>query len=556
MQLLDPALSDDGLAPDAELSLDAMMARNGLVKQTVDEWLNQVDYGELNAGHFRPGSFALKMLNFIKLVNGAEGEEHKTPVVHLAMLDRIEGTKSQIVNLCHRGAAKTTLMAEYLFLYIAVFGEIDGFGAVDFALFVGDTMENGAKNLRKNVEHRYTNSAWLQEWVPEAVFTDALITFKNRDGRQFAIKLYGAKTGIRGAKHFGKRPQLCILDDLVSDEDAHSKAALTAIKNTIHKGVKAAMHPTKKKIVFNGTPFNKGDPIYEAVESGAWHVNVWPVCETFPCTRAEFRGSWPDRFTYDSVLENYQSAVLEGTVAAFMQEYMLRISSDEERLVLDAEIRWFSRMQLLERKSQFNFYITTDFATRGKTTNDYSVISVWAYNANADWFWVDGICRKQTMDKNIDDLFRLVQQYGPQSVAIEVSGQQGAFIQWIQGEMMNRNIWFNFAQGKNNQPGIQPDTDKLSRFNIVLPWFKSGKMYFPSELKGGPVMAEFISELTLASVSGFKSKHDDCLDTISQLAYLKAWKPSEASPMTQTDNRWEMDDEFDQHSSPISSYVV
>jgi hypothetical protein len=35
------------------------------------------------------------------------------------------------------------------------------------------------------------------------------------------------------------------------------------------------------------------------------------------------------------------------------------------------------------------------------------------------------------MDKNVDDLFRLSQEYKPQQVGIEVSGQQGGFIQWI-----------------------------------------------------------------------------------------------------------------------------
>lgn len=555
MQLLDPSLTE-GLAGSGMDLADSMRA-SGLIRQTVDEWLNQVAYGDLNSGHYIPTAFALKFMNFVKLVNGEEGEQNKTPVVHLAMLDEIAGKKKQIANLCHRGMGKTTLMAEYLFLYCAVFGEIDGFGKIDFAIYVGDTMENGVKNLRKNVEHRYEKSSFLKEWLPVATFTDALMTFKNKDGGEFAVKMYGAKTGIRGAKHFGKRPQLCVLDDLVSDDDAKSKVAMAAIKDTVHKGLKAALHPTHRKIIFNGTPFNKNDVLYESVESGAWHVNVWPVCERFPCTKEEFCGSWEDRFTYEFVQEEYRNALLEGTLSAFMQEYMLRISSEEERLVQDGEIRWYSRIQLLERKNQFNFYITTDFATKGKQHNDFSVISVWAYNANGDWFWVDGICKKQTMDKNIDDLFRLAQMYSPQSVGVEISGQQGAFIQWIQNEMMTRNIWFNLANGKNNQPGIQPDMDKLSRFNLVLPWFKAGKMYFPQELRAGVVMGEFVSEMTLATISGFKSKHDDCLDTISQLAYLKAWKPSEASPMTQAaDDRWAMDDEFEAAASPMSSYIV
>ena len=45
------------------------------------------------------------------------------------------------------------------------------------------------------------------------------------------------------------------------------------------------------------------------------------------------------------------------------------------------------------------------------------------------------------MDKNLDDLFRLVSQYSPLSVGVEVSGQQAGFIPWIQREMFSRNIF-------------------------------------------------------------------------------------------------------------------
>jgi hypothetical protein len=54
-----------------------------------------------------------------------------------------------------------------------------------------------------------------------------------------------------------------------------------------------------------------------------------------------------------------------------------------------------------------HLYITTDFATSQKTSADFSVISVWAYNNNGDWFWVDGVCKKQLMDKNVDIILNL-----------------------------------------------------------------------------------------------------------------------------------------------------
>ncbi|MBL4706647.1 MAG: hypothetical protein JKY54_19110, partial [Flavobacteriales bacterium] len=356
-------------------------------------------------------------------------------------------------------------------------------------------------------------------------------------------------------KIFGKRPVLVVLDDLVSDDDAKSPVSMAAIKDTLYKGVNFALDPTRRKIIFNGTPFNKDDVLYEAVESGAWDVNVWPVCETFPCAREDFRGAWGDRFTYDYVLEEYTALKLSGKLAAFYQELMLRISSAEERLVQDSEIRWYSRPALLNNRGRFNFYITTDFATSDKQTADYSVISVWAYNANGDWFWVDGVCARQTMDVTINDLFRLVSEYHPQSVGVEITGQQGAFIQWLQSEMMNRNIWFNFTQEKGS-PGIRPVVNKLSRFNLVVPFFKMGKMYFPKEMEESKIMQIGMGQIQLATINGLKGK-DDFLDTISMLMHMDPWKPSETSSMSQgKDDRWDLDDNDENDDIGLSSYIV
>jgi predicted phage terminase large subunit-like protein len=528
-----------------------------LKKQELDKWLNDVDYSILNSSQYIPSEFALTFMNFIKLVNGSQGESHKTPPVHLAMLDKMVSKHPYIANLCFRGAAKTTLFMEYLCLFIAVFGYLPSFGRVEGMIYVSDSMDNGVKSARKNIEFRYHNSDFLQHWIPHAKFTDNYIEFTNRDGLKLGIKMFGSKTGIRGTKIFGKRPVLAILDDLVSDEDANSRASMMTIKDTVYKGVNHALDPARRKIVFNGTPFNKEDILVEAVESGGWDINVWPVCEKFPCKESDFRGAWPDRFTYAYIEEQYELAVATGKVAAFNQELMLRLTSDENRLVQDDEIRWYSRKKLLERKDAYNFYITTDIAVSARQKADRSVISVWAYNANGDWFWVDGIAHRKLVDKTWDELFRLVSEYKPQQVGIEITGQQKAFITTLQSEMMTRNIWFNFASSeKSNEPGIRPMTDKLARLNLVVPWFKAGKVYFPEEMKTSEIMGEFMLELRLATSDGLKGK-DDCIDTISMLGYLKPWKPSgTVSDSVKTKNQLWSEESESQSTDPRATYIV
>lgn len=861
----------------------------------VEEYLNDIDYKE--DSKYVPSDFALEFVTFIKLVNGQQGEEHKTPVVHYKMLDTITHGGTRIINLCHRGIAKTTLMGEYLILYLATYGAIPGFGVVDLVLYVSDSIENGVKNMRKNLEFRWENSDFLQEYVPKTNFTDIRWEFTNADGKKLVVKGYGAKalsldselhtltgrttigecqvgdrifgadgrlttitaksevfhkpmyqlqladgrtlkvsedhlnpvvintnpnntarwedrvlttlellqqplthtkkgnlrhrgtstkslvavrnieplqypeallpidpytlgvvigdgrirkgcgsveltvhkdelphyhaaipyefgslyvdprsnavtqsirglgkllkameltvrgeqkfipheyflgsveqrlallqglmdtdgtvsengrvsftssshqlvddlaclvrslggtvgvickhanaeayrvelwmqsnpfrlsrkaarfipkekhvavvgikriadepsqciavaneerqfvadcyfrthnTGVRGAKEMGKRPQMALLDDLISDEDARSATVIASVEDTVYKAVEYALHPTYNLIIWSGTPFNAKDPLYKATESGAWAVNVFPVCEQFPVDRNEFRGSWPDRFPYDYVKNQYDKAVKLGKVDTFNQELMLRIMSDEDRLIQDGDIGWYHLDSVMRNKGRFNFYITTDFATSEKQRSDYSVISVWAHNAAGDWLWVDGICKRQLMDKNIDDLFRLAQLYKVLGVGIEISGQQAGFVPWIQNEMLNRNIYFPLASDSaSGEPGIRPNTNKLVRFNTVVPLFKLRKIFFPIERKTEPTIVEALNELTLVSVSGFKSKNDDFCDTISMLPLINAWKPSEDAPMkrSEEDGMWVMDDELD-IVDRRSSYVV
>ena len=513
------------------------------MSKTVSEYLNEIDYEKLK--DYKPSSATLEFINFIQMCEDGQ-TENKTPVVHLVALDKAFSSSKATAIMCHRGFAKSTLFAEMLFLFIACFGRLPGSkDKVNFALYIADSIDNGVKSLRKNMEFRYQNSEFLKRMIPNTTvkysdengddvdvtagrkFTDVRIEFANVRGDHFVLRLYGAKTGVRGAKELGVRPQLAIIDDIISDEDARSETVIASIEDVIHKAVKYALHPKKHKVIWLGTPFNANDPLYKAVESGSYEVACFPVCEKFPCTKEEFRGSWEDRFDYEYVKARYEEALGVGKVDSFYQELMLQIMSNENRVVRDEDIIWFEKNEVLKYKHNYNFYITTDFATSEKSSADYSVISVWGINNNGDYLLVDGVCKQQLMDKNIDDLFVLASVYKPLGVGIEVSGQQKGFVSWIQSEMVKRNVFFNLVSSNNNgQPGIRPVADKFARFNLFLPRIKTKKLWMPKELKDSAWMNEFIDEISKASISGFKSKHDDVLDTISMLASFDVYKPS------------------------------
>ena len=509
--------------------------------KVLEDYISEVSYDYLN-NVYVPSAEAIEFMNFIKMVNGKKQEEHKTPVIHLHMIDSmIHGDNNLFV--VFRGAAKTTVIHEYMYLYLAVYGSFFGFGEVNVAMYISDTMENGVKNMRNQLEHRWNESEFLRTYVPKIKFTDDSWEFFNADGKKFFCKGFGATTGVRGFKKYGERPTWAGFDDLMSDKNAKSPTILADIENVVYKGARQALHPSKRKINWTGTPFSKADSLYKAAGSKGWKTQAYPVCERYPCTKEEFRGAWEDRFTYEFIKNEYEVLTSLGKLQAFNQELMLRVTSEEDRLVLDDDIQWYSRNTLMHNKESYNFYITTDFATSEKQSADYSVISVWAINNKGYWFLVDGICARQTMDKNIDALFDMAQRYNPKSVGVEVTGQQGGFIQWIQKEMLVRNIWFNLASdGNSGKLGIRPSTNKLVRFQTIVPWFKAKRMFFPEEFRNEhPLMIEMEDELRYVSKEGFKSAHDDAADTISMLSSMNAWQPSQeiALKYNPDNNIWE-----------------
>ncbi|RLG27625.1 hypothetical protein DRO03_11725, partial [Methanosarcinales archaeon] len=172
----------------------------------LEDIIKEVDY--LSLQKQMPSSFALEFITFIKMVNGEGGEEHKSPIIHLDMLDQVAEHDENLF-VAFRGSAKTTALHEYMFLYIATYGGIPKFGEVNVAIYVSDTIDNGVKSMRQNLEFRYNKSEFLQKYIPWVKFTDVRWEFKNLEGKSFCVRGFGASTGVRGFKEYGERPTWC-----------------------------------------------------------------------------------------------------------------------------------------------------------------------------------------------------------------------------------------------------------------------------------------------------------------------------------------------------------
>lgn len=373
---------------------------------------------------------------------------------------------------------------------------------------------------------------------PIAAERSQCIAVSNEE-QQFIVDDYVRthNTNIRGVRYNGQRPEIIIMDDVTTNEALTSETIRKTISDNFYKAIMPALHPTHYRLFVIGTPISENDILSKLRTNKKWVIHRFPVAEEFPCTKDDFKGNWEDRFNYDAVLDKYETFAEDGELQSFYQEYMLEITDLSTLLVEEDDIRWFDPSIILKRKQNYNFYIVTDFATSTKKSADYSTIGVIAISSNSDWLLVDGQCIRQTMQENIDDVFRYVKKWNPLSVGIESSGQQGGFISIMREMMLKRNIWFSFAKKQGSkEEGIRPNKDKMHRFVTgVQPKFKQNKIWLPQpELAANisprllGLVKELVHELSRFTLAGGVKAlmHDDAIDLFNQLSEMDTYVPS------------------------------
>ena len=537
-------------------------------KYSVDDLLDSVDY---NFPGYIPSEDAFNFINFMQLVLG-EAPENENSLAHFFMMDVIfknvdpfayYGYQSDIVRphffavMCHREFSKSVLLGSMFALYLAYYGYLPGFGKVQFGGYIGNSVRGGVRQNMQTIAGVYKDSDYLQDKFEKTHFTDTAIKLirhpkKNEKGiitkqeakeghRTFVMEGYGAMAGPRGSRDGLVRPQFFIIDDVIKNAaDARSDVILGNVRSMIEEDIGYALHGGHSFCIYIGTPFNLRDPLMNALIDGTWNPIVFPIAEkiNLGITKKEFKGSWEDRHSYEKVMVKYRTAVHKGTLAAFMQEQMLRVANEEDRVIKESMINKFDRSKVIQNGHLYNWYITTDFTTTGSKSSDFSSMAVWAINNNGDFMLVDLVVQKLELTDQYEKLLDLVRKYkkmkGYIEVGIETSGQQKAHVFAVKLLMQKYSDYFTIAtqKGKNTE-GIMRTKEQGNKFEYfmqMVPQFQNGKIWFANELDNTEDMVELLTELYYLTHLGIGSKHDDALDVVSQLNQLNIVIPQYSNP--------------------------
>lgn len=550
-------------------TIDEILAVENLKKVTkyefdIDHALDNMD---LTFGGYKPSRDAIEFFSLMRLVMGEEPEVENS-LVHYFMIDLIFGNierhqypysreiqekirinDRKIAIMMARGLAKSTVVTAFFPIYLAIKGGMPNFGDVMFVVGFGDSQQAGAKVQANTIRDICEDSLFCQDYFEKMRFTDEECEFiRKGDGklkkRSFMYKVKGAAGGsVRGIRYKTERPQIIIFDDIIKNEaDANSKIIMKKLKSMMYADAENALGGKKGKIIIINTPFNKNDPVYQALESGVWTPVCIPMCERIDedITKEEFIGAWEPMHSYERIKERYEDALGSSAIREFNQELMLRISSDEDRMISDSMIQWYSRADLEHRLPEYNLYLTTDFTTTGGAGSDLSGAATWAIGSNSDYFMLDLELKQQTIGEQYSNVFRMNKHWGmlnqrSVTVGIETDGQQKAHIFAIKEQMVKKNEWFTIGRQKGSKFGSEGILSRLEggnkhwRFRMMLPLFQNKKIWFPIELKDTPQMKELLEEIKYCTYSGFGSKYDDGMDLISMLGAMEVTMPMQFS---------------------------
>jgi hypothetical protein len=492
-----------------------------------------------------PSAIALKFIAFIRATGN---EELSSPEIHYKMADKLFSSAKadrNVLEECCRGVGKSTI-AEYAVIFAAALGEWPGFGKCPFIIFLGASAEGNVKQFFKNVASKISNSTFLGQVLKVKRVTDKEMELVNSDGVEMFVAGKGMNVNWRGARSpSGHRPSVLLADDILHNDSATSET----IRKTIETNWFASALPAlkaKHKVIYIGTPISEDDLLHKLKNSGSYSVVRFPLCDKFPVPEEEYNSVWPDNFDFEYASDMYNQFKSAGTTQLFYQEYMLEVTDLATLLVDESDIMWFDPSVFMKNRHQYNYYISTDFATSTKKSADYSTIAVWAISSNNDWLLVDGQCIRQTMQENIDDVFRYAKKWDPLSVGIESSGQQEGFISIMREMMIKRNIWFTFAKKPGSkEEGIRPLKDKVHRFVTgVQPKFKQGKVWIPrpellasSNPKLFTLVEELVHELSRFTLAGGVGAllHDDAIDLLNQLSEMDVYAPTSTEELSITE---------------------
>lgn len=411
--------------------------------------------------------------------------------IHKSMFRITENTLSQLdVIVAFRSSSKSTL-----FSLSYVIWSIVGNQEKKFVLIVSQT-QSQARQMMANIRMELEKNDLLKsdigpfqessdEWGSSSI---VLADFNAR------ITIASTEQSIRGLKHGRHRPDLIICDDIedlnsVKTRDGRDKAYSWFTSELLPVG------DLKTKIVVVGNLLHE-DSLLMRLKSDFEAHKLDGRFHQFPLISDDGEIAWQAKFPTMFEVENLKRRI--GSESAWSREYLLKIISDEGRIIHPQWIQYYSELPKGQPRA---IVVGVDLAISEKTTADFTAVVtgyVYGFGSTLKIFILPNILNKRlTFPKTIDYLVDLYRSFPyVATLCIENVGYQESVVQQLA-------VLGVRAVGKSPK-----GQDKRSRLSFTTQYVMTGKILFPDEGAG-----RLVDQLVNFGVE----KNDDMADAFSIL---------------------------------------
>ena len=450
----------------------------------------------------------LNLINFRAiLLQNDEEKDVEAAWFHFRWSDiLLHGTKNFVVE-AFRESAKTQYVIRSFPLYCLTFPEKKR----SYIVIVKNN-ERGAWSKLKEITREYLSNPLLCAnlvQVHEQSGSVFSCTVKNEDGDLVNIRIeaYGKGASIRGISYLDKRPDILIMDDPQDLKDSKSDTVLTGDWEWFAAEIKLIGKHTRIFMIGN----NLGEKciVERAINNAILFDFEWDrVPAMKPETdqpNARIVSTWPAWNKVEDLEAEREKYRQSGDIELWMREKMCLAVSDETRIFLQEDLRFYAPLTAERIRSECNVCACLDPASSVKESADYRAMVVTGVNADNHWFALDCSYGLYDTTKMIDEMFRLVTYWKFQDFGIEEGALKAALQPFILAEMAKRNIFFNIIPLKAKQK-------KEERIILLQPRVKAHTIWLPDK---APWVAELTAEMLGFTRSGAKTLRDDVLDAFA-----------------------------------------
>jgi predicted phage terminase large subunit-like protein len=428
---------------------------------------------------------------------------------HHQMFDITEDSNLLLTILvAFRGSGKSTLMTLSYPIW-----SIIGIQKKKFVLIVSQT-QNQARLHLANIKKELEGNDLLKDDIGPFEETDDewganSIVISNYNARISAVS---TEQSIRGIRHGQYRPDLIICDDI---EDLNSVKTREGRERTFSwfNGEIAPVGDKSTKTIVVGNLLHE-DCLIMKLKKLVDLKKLNGEFSAFPLLDGDENIAWHGKYKSLSEIETLKKSI--ASESAYYREYLLKIISDEDRLVRSEWIHYYG--ELPKENDGFQYIATgIDLAVSEKDSADFTaMVSIKVYGHGEGlrvYILSNPVNKRMGFPETIDTAISLSKNLGNglyTKLFIEDVGYQKSLIQ----ELVSKNIP---AEGVTVS-----GQDKRSRLALVTHLIQQGKVLFP---KHGA--EELIEQLTGFGIE----KHDDLADAFSLLLLKILEIDSEPQPM-------------------------